>query len=299
MSISKDGSVTPHGLLSSSPADFLRGHEKTYSNKTLRFGVIKNVYPVGDPGNVSKLSTEYDVEVIEQDMNRGMATSTYKKCLSVDSLGSVSDYFEKNFRSQTESDNALLPLTKGQNGATVLVLCLDATTGKGIILGGLRHPDRPTTLVDSEPRLSGEYNGVAIDIEPDGSCSLIFKGATDNNGKIIDSSQGPTEFQIKTDGSFEFKHSAITITADKSGLLTITATGDANVTCVNANVTASGETKLTSTGHTTVKADKICLNGTADDPMAGLTSSASHQQVIDLITGVPVMPSQTVFMDPV
>ena len=152
------GAIMPHGLLSCNPADFLRGHAKSYNNTAFRFGVIRQIYPKDDPQNVSHLSTEYDVEIIEQDMNRGIAPVTYKNCLSVDSLGSIADYFEKNFRSQTQSNNFQLPLTKGQKGATVMVLWLDATTGKGVILGGLNHPDRPTTLIDDQPRLSGEYN---------------------------------------------------------------------------------------------------------------------------------------------
>src|ERR1035437_1026345 len=129
-----NGTVMPHGLLSCDASDFLRGHNKTYNSTALRFGVIRQIYTKNDPKNVSKLSTEYDVEVIEQDMNRGVAPVTYKNCLSVDALGSIADFFEKNLRVQTKSDNYQLPLTKGQNGATVLVLCLDATMGKGVVL---------------------------------------------------------------------------------------------------------------------------------------------------------------------
>jgi hypothetical protein len=293
-----NGTVMPHGLLSCKPEDFLRGFNKSYNNTALRFGVIRQIYAVNDPKNVSQLSTEYDVEVIEQDMNRGVAPVTYKNCLSVDSLGSIADFFEKNCRVQTESDNFQLPLTKGQNGATVLVLCLDATTGKGIVLGGLNHPDRPTTLVDAQPRLSGEYNGVAVAVNPDGSTSLTFKGATDNYGVPTNPSQGNTTFQIQTDGSFQFSHSAITIQANKSGILNITTTGAANVT-VGGDMTAtvSGNTNLTTTGKTIVKSKEIDLNGNSGDPGRGVSTSNSHLGVIDLISGVPVEPSLTVFGD--
>ena len=240
----ENGTVMPHGLLSCNPSDFLRGHNKSYNNTALRFGVIKRIYSVNDPKNVSKLTTEYDVEVIEQDANRSVAPVTYKNCLSVDSLGSIADFFEKNFRAQTESDNFQLPITKGQNGATVLVLCLDATTGKGVILGGLNHPDRPTTLVDAQPRLAGEYNGVNVQVSPDGSCILTFKGATDNQGVPTDSSQGPTVFQIKTDGSFEFMHSTIDILADKSGTLSITTKTDCTITAEGTTTVEGKDVKL-------------------------------------------------------
>ena len=246
-----NGTVMPHGLLSCSPEDFLRGFNKSYNNTALRFGVIKKIYATSDSGNISKLTTEYDVDVIEQDMNRGIAPVTYKNCLSVDTFGSIADFFEANLRVQTQSDNLQLPLTKGQNGATVLVLCLDATTGKGVVLGGLNHPNRPTTLVDAEPRLSGEYNGVAIAVNPDGSTSLTFKGATDSKGVPTDPSQGPTVFQIKTDGSFEFNHSTVDILADKSGKLSITAKADCSI---KAEGTTTIEGKSVKLGDSAIEA---------------------------------------------
>lgn len=184
-------------------SDFLRGFNKSYNNTALRFGVIKKIYPANDPRNISRLSTEYDVEVIEQDTNKGIAPITYKHCLSVDSLGGIADFFEKNFRAQTQSKNFQLPITKGQNGATVLVLCLDATTGKGIILGGLNHPDRKTTLKDDHPHLEGEYNGVNIKVEYNGAPTLTFNGATNSDGTSANSGrQGRTVVSIDETGSF-------------------------------------------------------------------------------------------------
>lgn len=278
------GAVIPHGLLSCDPSDFKRGAEKTYSNTALRFGVIKTIYSVNDPGNVSKLSTEYDVDVIEQDKNRGIAPVTYKNCLSIDGLGSVSDYFEKNFRVQTQSANFQLPLTKGQNGATVLVLCLDATMGKGVIIGGLNHPDRPTKLTSAEPQLYGEYNGVAVAVNPDGSTSLVFNGATDNNGNPVTPGQGPTTVAIATDGTFSVQHSGVTMQLEKNGALNITANGNINITTPDKVV---------------VSAKEIDLNRPDgdEDPTEGIITSAGTYNCVDFITGVPVVPSTTVFGD--
>lgn len=277
-----NGTVMPHGLLSCNPADFLRGLNKSYNNTALRFGVIRKIYSINDPGNVSGLSTEYDVEVIEQDMNRGIAPITYKNCLSVDALGSIGDFFEKNLRVQTESDNFQLPITKGQNGATVLVLCLDATTGKGVVIGGINHPNRDTTLIDNQPRLAGAYNGVAVAVNPDGSTSLTFNGATDNYGVPTDPSQGPTTFQIQTDGSFQFNHSSITILAAKSGELTITTSGD-------ANITVGGDCNVNSTGKTSITASEIDLNGGLAEVLTTMSDP-----VIDSIYGQPTVGFATV-----
>jgi hypothetical protein len=314
----ENGTVLPYGLLSHDPADFAKGFQKSFNNTALRLGVIVESYDVSDVKNVTKLSTEYDVVVFEQDANRGVALITYKNCLSTDALGSIADFFEKNFRVQTRKSTAGgEENTKGQDGAVVLVLCLDGTTGKGVILGGLRHPDRTSTLPNSDPHLEGEYNGVHVKVDTDGSTSLVFKGATDNDGKAIDSSQGNTTVKIETDGSFQIDHKTITFRLAKNGDVTLTATqnenvtiggnvnlkvtGDVNVQCTNAKVntsanaevTAGGECHITSSGKTTIKAPEIDLN----QGISGITTENSHQGVIDLITGVPVEPSQTVKAD--
>jgi len=264
-----NGTVMPHGLLSCDPSDFNRGLNKTYSNTALRFGIVTQIYSVNDPGNISKLSTEYDVDVIEQDMNRGMAPITYKNCLSVDGLGSIADYFEKNFRVQTQTENQALPLTKGQNGATVLVLCIDSTMGKGVILGGLNHPDRPTNLTSTAPMLFGEYNGVAVNILADGSTSLTWNSATDNNGDVIDSSNGTTILAIGTDGTFSVTNNTATVKIDNtakeinmatSGNWTVNIQGNTNITTQgDTNINTQGTANIIAQGTTTVDGSTIKL----------------------------------------
>jgi phage gp45-like len=265
----ENGTVMPHGLLSCSPSDFSRGFHKSYSNTALRFGVIKNIYAVNDPNNISKLTTEYDVDVLEQDADRGIAPVTYKNCLTVDSLGSIADYFEKNFRVQTETDNQALPLTKGQNGATVLVLCLDATTGKGVIVGGINHPDRPTNLTTTEPQLYGEYNGVAVVVNPDGSTSLTFKGQTDSYGVPTDASQGNTVVEIERDGTFQVANSEVTIRMDKTSKeLTLSSTGNWTVNIQgNTNITTQGDANIIAQGNTVVDGASIKLGANASHPL--------------------------------
>lgn len=295
----RNGTVLPHGLLGSNVEDFSRGFNRTYKNTPLRVGMVVNAYDVNDPNNISKLTTEYDVVAIQQDENKGVASNTYKNCLASEGMGSIADYFEKALRIRTKLNvNESLMNFKGQNGAIVLLLCLDALSEKAIIIGSVTHPDRQTNLVSTDPFLEGEYNGVNIKVNTDGSTALTFNGATDSEGEPTDSSQGTTTFQIKTDGSFEFNHSTIDILADKSGVLTITTKSDANITVGgDSNITTSGDTNLKTTGITTITSEKINLNISDPDPTLGATSSASHQQVIDFITGIPVMPSLTVFLD--
>lgn len=264
------GGVLPSGLLSGNDtASKIAGFNKTYKNYPLRLGIIGNTYPISDDNNFTKLSTEYDVLVFEQNEDRGSTILTYKNCIASDSLGSVADFLDKNFRAMTQNTNpGGLLNTANQNGSTVLLLCLDGVSEKAVIIGALPHPDRECTLASSDPYLEGEYNGVNIKVNTDGSTALTFNGATDSQGVPTDPSQGPTQFQIKTDGSFEFSHSAITITADKSGVLTISTKSDANVTIGgNTNLTTTGNTSIVTSGNA-----NITTTGTADIIAQGTTT---------------------------
>lgn len=313
----ENGAVLPHGLLGNSDQAAMAGFNKTYRNTSLRMGVVLRVYPVSDKKNLSKLSNEYDVQVFEQNEDKGSSVITYKNCLSAEAMGSIADFFEKSLRIKKSrpANNELN--TKGQDGAIVLILCLDGMTEKAIVMGSMTHPDRKSTLVDGDPHLEGEYNGVRIKIDKDGSTSLVFKGATDNKGKALDASQAKTTVKIEKDGSFQVDHDSISFRMARDGTTTlkgkkdiniitdtnvnITATKDVNVKCVNANVKASANANVEAGTNVNIKAGakidekapEIDLNGSA----SGITTENSHQGVIDFITGVPVQPSQTVKAD--
>ena len=315
----ENGAVLPSGLLGDSISSQLAGFNKSYKDTALRAGVVVASYPISDPENRTKLSTEYDVVTTQQDEDRGATTIRYKKCLAQDSFGGVADFFEMNFRAKTQQTYTGDAVRfSGQNGSIVLLLCLDGTSNKAMIIGGFPNPDRDTTLVDTDPRLQGEYNGVNIKVNPDGSTALTFKGATNNDGTPVDASQGNTVVAIATDGSFSVTNTATTFNMAKSGDVTITAIGKMIVntssdTIVNASgnsniiatgnidITAGGnvdikagsDVDITASGNIVLKAANIDLNGTA----SGITTANSHMQVIDLITNVPVIPSTTTFGD--
>lgn len=237
-----NGTVLPHGLLGVNTESAMSAFNRAYKNTPLRMGIVVASYSVNDPNNYSKLSTEYDVLVLEQNENVSCTNITYRNCLASEGMGSIPDFFEKNLRPQTQDQNTGGEVnTSGQNGAIVTVLCLDAFTNKAVIVSSIIHPDRPTTLVDSQPQLQGEYNGVNIKVNPDGSTALTFKGATDNNGQVIDPSQGNTVVQIATDGSFSVQHSTITMNLAKNGEINITCTGPANI-IAQGTTTVDGST---------------------------------------------------------
>lgn len=244
-----NGAVLPHGIMTENPNAMMEGFNKSYRNFPLRIGVVVETYVISNEQNVSKLTTEYDVIVIEQNEDRGATTQRYRNCMSSEGLGSIADFFEttkrKMKKKSTKGDSVN---TKGQNGAVVLVLCLDAMSDKGIIISFLTHPDRKTTLKTEDPRLEGEYNGVNIKVETDGSTMLTFRGATDNDGKIIDKSQGDTVIKIEKDGSYQVNHKTITQRFAKDGSASLSADGNiSNTSKKNFNATATENINLKAT----------------------------------------------------
>lgn len=233
-----NGAVLPTGLLGVKANSMMEGFKKSYQNSSLRMGMVVASYPVNDPKNITKLAAEYDVIVFEQNENQSATPITYKNCLSSEGLGSIADFLEMTLRVQNKSGDSVD--TKDQNGAIVIVMCLNGLTDKGIIIGALTHPDRTTTLTDEGPRLEGEFNGINIKVEKDGSTTLTFKGATDNDGNIIDDSQGPTTLSVEKDGSFQTSHKTITQRLDKSGVASLTADDNiTNTTKKSFNVTTT------------------------------------------------------------
>lgn len=297
--IMPNGTVLPSGLLGThGPEAMMASFNRSYKNTGIKAGIVINTYISTNPKNQSKLCTEYDVTVMEQFENKGTIPITYKNCLSSQGFGSIADYFESTLRVKTFQTNKGYLTFGDQDGAIALIQCLDNIGDKAIVIGNLFHPDRPTNITSDEPQLFSEYNGVNAKVNPDGSCSLTFKGATDSKGAPIDSSQGNTVFQIKTDGSFEFNHSTIDILADKSGTLTINtkvdckieAKGNVSVACVDANIKTSGDTNVEASGKVNVKGTQVALNG----QMMGQVLTTLTQPLADVILGLPSIGVPTV-----
>lgn len=283
MNFLENGAVLPSGLLGSDGDIELNGFNKTYKNTSLRIGVIVASYPTSDANNVTKLANEYDVLVFEQQEDQGSTVLRYKNCLSMEGLGSIADFFERTLRPQTvKNPNGFID-TSGQNGAVVLILCLDGMGEKGIIVGAVTHPDRKTTLKGTDPHLEGEYNGVHIVVNEDGSTSLTFKGATDGSGKATDATQGPTNISIEKDGSVQIDHKTIIQRLDKNGKASLTANDDiSNTTKANFNVTATKNIALTASADFSLSCAKLVANASGSATFACQSISMQSQSSINL-----------------
>jgi len=265
--ILENGTVLPFGLLSGTSSQMNDAFKKTYQNTALRVGIVIKSYAIGDDSNISKVFAEYDVMTFEQHEDQGSTTITYKHCPAASGFGSIADFFEANLRMlKNKTSKGVTPQPSGQDGAIVLLFCLNGMSDTGVIIGSLSHPDRKTTLVDADPHLEGEYNGVHVVVNSDGSTTFTFKGATDNSGNIIDTSQGPTEIRVEKDGSYQVSHKTITQRFDKGGDASLTATGNINNTATkDFNATATGGINLTATKDLTAAMAKLVVNasGTA------------------------------------
>lgn len=261
MNILDNGTVMPSGLLHCDPSSAMRGFNRTFKNTAMRMGIVMKTYPVSDSKNITKLTTEYDVIVNEQDEAGGVTPNTYRNCISTDGFGSIADFFERTFRAQTkDAVKGDIANTKDQDGAIVLILCLDGMSEKGVIVGGINHPDRKTTLTD-EPKLEGEFNGVNIKVDPDGSTSLTFKGATGNDGKVLDSSQGDTEIKIEKDGTFQLSHKGVIQRLEKGGVASLTAQDNINNTTQKSfNVTAQEDVSITATKNINITGQQLAAS---------------------------------------
>ena len=297
--IMPNGTVLPYGLLEAQGAEHaMAAFNRSYRNTGIKAGLVSNSYAANDSRNVSGLCTEYDIIVMEQNEDKGSTPITYKNCMSSQGFGSIADYFEYTLRPKTFQTNKGFPTFSNQDGAIALIQCLDNVGEKALVIGNLIHPNRPTNITSTAPQLFWEYNGIGITINIDGSFSLTFQGATNSKGVPTDATQGNTVFQIKPDGSFEFKHSTVDISANRSGILNITTKSDTNITAGgNTNVTTSGNTNLTTTGKTVVLSKEIDLNIKTPVSGNGLITSNSSGGVVDYITGVPLIPSTTTFGD--
>lgn len=218
-----NGTVLPSSLVSVDTDSDIAGFNHTYKNTALKAGVIVKRFDIDDDENVSKLTPEYDVMVVEQDANRATTTIQYRKCPSVDSFGSIADYFEHTYRAPTKtSKNLDLSI---QNGAFVLLLCLDGSNEKAIIIGGIKHPSRNAAIVSNgTPQMQGEFNGLRWTIDEDGSLDVLFRGPTDAEGLPQNFTAGGTTFSIQKDGSVEINDSNLDAADSASNRLDSTGT---------------------------------------------------------------------------
>lgn len=299
----------------------MRFEKKLSENMALRLGVVVEIYDMEDDQNISKMMPEYDVMAIEDDN-----TTIYKNCISIDSFGGAADYFMAKLRKPKDAKKVKEKGSlKKQNGSIVLMLCIDGNSEQAVILGAVAHPDRKTGQLKKAlgHHAEGEFNGLNYKVDKDGALTILFKAATDNDGKTKDAKAGGSSWKIEKDGSIQFSDGnkefiridktkkTISIAAESD----ISATSDANVNItakknINAKATADiladaggsftaksgGPFNITSGGPLSIKAPdmKVAVDNMFQLKASSVMISAPSIMVGD--GGTPAVILTTIFM---
>jgi hypothetical protein len=201
--------VMPSGLLSAEKRSTMSTFNKKYKNTPLRMGCVTKIYEIDDENNNSKNDknsaiVQYDV-MVEQITEDGKGTNfvKYDRCMRMTGFGGLADFFEYKLRDSEVDFEETYSFTQ-QDGSMVILLCLDGFSEMGIIIGSVKHYDRPTTLDKKAGlHLEGEYNGLNWKINKDGELVVTFKSKTNNKGEPQDETAGGTHFQIDKEGSVD------------------------------------------------------------------------------------------------
>jgi hypothetical protein len=193
-----DETVFPSSLLQFAESEYYSANKRSFANFGLKFGMVKERYDIEDKNNISKLGPEYDVMVLEQEGDKGISPLTYKNCIALDSFGGIADFSEFT---KIQPANKNIDNVSKDDGSIVLILCIDGTVERGVIVGAVSHHRRKQLSIKDKKSNNQEWNGIRINIDDDGALTLTMKGKTDNLGK-------PTkpigsQFKMEKDGSVE------------------------------------------------------------------------------------------------
>lgn len=277
-----NGTVLPYGLLANTErASRVAAFNRANNNFPLRAGIVVKSYPIEDKRNQGKFTTEYDVLVMEQDSNKAITPLLYRNCVALDGLGAIGDFFEKRLREQkSKKGKSIGKDFKDQDGAIVALLCLDGSSDKGIIIGGFQHPNRKTKIKGDKHVLAGEFNGISIDINDDGSANLSFKGATNNDGTPKDKSAGITTVDIEKDGSIQFKNAGVTQRMEKAGNYLLSTEGNSSLAVKKEfSLLVQDKANFEIAKDLGIKTDKLIFEaqGSADFKMEQLSMEAKSE----------------------
>lgn len=216
------GSVLPSSLFSDSEMRGLSAYNRRYQNFGIKIGVVINIIETDDERNTAGLFPEYDVVVIEQDQDIGYSLVTYRNCLRSDSFGGIAEYAEGKLRSADKIGDTGVQKLEDQNGSLVLLNCLNGSSTQAVIVGGVQHPKRKRFLsAEKGHAFIAEFNGLQMEIDKEGAFSVVFLGATDNEGKPLKTDIGGSFFKITSNGSVEIgddKGEIITLDKEKNKL---------------------------------------------------------------------------------
>ena len=240
-----------------------------FSNYILRQGeVIKVIYPTSQE-SVSKTFTEYNVLVAHYEGGM-IGHKIYKNCRIQNPLAGGADQCSWTLRASTKP----LKDYKSSDGSRVLILCVEGSYNRAVILGGARDERCGGDSEKDGHHFNWNFNGVNFKVNDDGSWELVNTGKDTNLGTL--------------DGSVDKDGIGTTVKVEANGNFSVTsAKKKQSITIDNAN-------------------DKITIQGDSDVIVDGKTihlgTNAGQQAVLgnqlveilqELISAITAMTSFT------
>lgn len=199
-------------------------------------------------------------------------------CTPMTRFGGVHNYEEFIYRGYEIPANPKTDVSAYRNrpGDLVVVALLDGDGREGILLGGLQHIARPSTLSrDSDIAFASRFNGIHTAIDSDGEWTLTFHGKATNEDKLaapsasqvpaptFDDSIAGTFMKFLKDGSWELSDAATDkpqgVKVDKQGGTTTITSG--NITIV---LNKAEETSVTTCKKYTLNAADLIAENTKE-----------------------------------
>lgn len=183
--MTQDGAVVPHYLsLRSRGVAMDTGN---FSNVALRIGEVKGVVDPASDESITGKYLEYIVEVQHRDGSGPGTSALYSGCLLANPFGSGGDKCRYTLRIDEQNDQNRKDSGIGV-GAKVLLMCINGESNRAWIIAGVRDPETDETKdkKDDGHNWYWEFNGLRQTINKDGEYTLLFRGATNRDGTLLD-----------------------------------------------------------------------------------------------------------------
>ncbi len=191
-----EGSVAPAFMATmqrGKPEDFLR-------KLPLRLGRIIKVHSPSDDANRNKTFYEYDVMVDDGSENKPSTRFVLSHCWMLSQFGGAADFTRWTAR-ELQSDRHDSSKEGLGYGSRVLVLCINASSFGGIILGGIQHVLGEKDEKDKGHHCIWQFNGIRAEVDKNGELHLSYNGKSDEKGatSVAEDVKG-TSFHLLADG---------------------------------------------------------------------------------------------------
>ena len=206
-----------------------------YSNFIFRQGeVLEIIYP-DSPKSVSKTFTEYNVLVAHYE-NEVIGHKLYHNCRLINSLAGGADRCTWTLRASTKPVEDY----KSSDGSKVLVLCVEGSYNRAIIVGGILDERCGGDNKQDGHHFNWEFNGVNFKVNDDGSWDITNKGKNTNLGNPdpkADQNGIGTTVKVEANGNFivSSPKNNQSVVIDNTNN-TITINGDQDVTIDGSSI---------------------------------------------------------------